>query len=168
MSTGTKAPTVLGIAIFVVVLLAGGNGCSGSSEPAQMDAGQFTFSLGSVDAGCLGSSLLPPGPEAGVTDPLCVASMPTVSYSKDVAPIFAGCAGEVCHAPWTFSAVVGQQSIACCDHRWLVEPFEPSASLIVQAVDGTGCVPQMPMGGSLADPDIATLTAWVCQGALNN
>jgi len=96
--------------------------------------------------------------------------MPAVSFAKDVVPILGLCGGDVCHAPWQYQALVGQHSTACCDHRWLVEPGQPSTSHVIEAVRGVGaCVPQMPLGeGSLTDADIAKLVAWVCQGALDN
>jgi hypothetical protein len=99
---------------------------------------------------------------------LCTTELPTVSFVADVSPILAGCTGEICHASWTYGTLVGKKSNACCDHRWIVEPGQPSASHLVQAVSGVGCVPRMPLGGSLPDSSIAVLTAWVCQGALDN
>jgi hypothetical protein len=99
-----------------------------------------------------------------------VADLPSVSFGKNVSPILGVCSGEVCHAPWQYATLVGAQSESCCDHRWLVEPGQPSNSHLIQAVRGVGaCVPQMPLGeGSLAASDISALIAWVCAGALDN
>lgn len=108
--------------------------------------------------------------DATSVDPLCTPDLPSVSYRQDVAPILASCSGEVCHAPWQYPTLVGQRSASCCDHRWLLEPGQPSASHLIQAVRGTGaCVPQMPLDeGALAASDIATLIAWTCEGAPDN
>jgi hypothetical protein len=85
-------------------------------------------------------------------------------------PILASCTGEICHAPWRYDTLVQQRSASCCDHRWLVAPGQPSASHVVQALRGqSACVPQMPLDeGSLSDPEIATVVAWICQGAPND
>jgi hypothetical protein len=120
------------------------------------------------DAACLGGSVVAPGLDGAAVDPLCAASTPTVSFAKDVAPILVGCTGEICHASWTYNTLVGQKSNACCDHRWLILPGQPSSSHVVQALNGIGCVPRMPLGGELPESSIATITAWVCQGALDN
>jgi hypothetical protein len=146
-------------------------GCSSSPGKAVVD--------GSADAG--GGFALPdaqgqcragtsPPTSTGSPDPLCTASLPSVSFAKDVVPVLGMCTGEICHAPWRYDTMVGRRSTACCDGRWLVAPGQPSASHIIQAVRSDGaCVPQMPLDeGALADADIAKLVAWVCQGALDN
>lgn len=145
--------------------------CSSTAEKTAVD--------GSVDAG--GGFALPdaqgqchggtaPPTSTGAPDPQCAASLPSVSFAKDVVPVLGMCTGEICHAPWRYDTMVGRHSTACCDGRWLVAPGQPSASHIIQAVRGAGaCVPQMPLDeGTLADADIAKLVAWVCQGALDN
>lgn len=102
-------------------------------------------------------------------DPLCDPAAAPVSYSKDVAPILAGCWGEVCHAAWTYDTVVNQRSTSCCDRRFLVAPRQPSASLLTQSLTGVdSCVGTMPQDGHLDTSQIQAITAWVCQGALNN
>jgi hypothetical protein len=119
-----------------------------------------------------------PGPDAGAAldaraafdsaDPLCATAVPAVSFERDVARLV-GCTGEICHARWTYDTLVNQSSSACCDHRALVAPGYPSTSHLVQALRGTSpCVPRMPLGGQLSDSDIATVIAWICQGAPDN
>jgi hypothetical protein len=82
-----------------------------------------------------------------------------------VAPLV-GCTGEACHVPWSYGTLVGRQSLACCDGRLIVDPFHPSASHLVQAVSDTdSCVGRM---GELEAPAIASIVAWICQGAPDN
>ena len=113
-----------------------------------------------------------PAPDAGAAidavDPLCSTALPAVSFQRDVARLV-GCTGEICHARWTYDSLVNQPSSMCCDHRSLVAPEHPSTSHLVQALRGTSpCVPRMPLNGQLSDSDIATVIAWVCQGAPND
>lgn len=156
-----------------LLVLVGGN-CSsaaGSRSPqGNEDAGAVVIFLPDATATCRQSADVAASIDDGGTDPQCTASAPAVSFTNDVMPILTACTGEICHAPWRYDTLVGQHSAACCDHRWLVLPGQPSASHVVQAVEGMGaCVSQMPLDeGSLSPPEIATLVAWVCQGALDN
>jgi hypothetical protein len=164
---------MLRTSIVVDLLLLGCLGCSGASGSRRQGsdaATEIVINVAGADASCLGSSLIAPGVEAGAVDPLCTTDTTPVSFATDIAPILAGCTGEVCHMAWTYSTLVGQKSTTCCDHRWLIEPGQPSASHVVQALTGVeACVPSMPLGGKrLPDASLAALTAWVCQGALNN
>ena len=103
------------------------------------------------------------------SDPLCDPSAAPASFSKDVAPIVGSCSGEICHVPWTYDAFVGVHSTACCDKRFLVNPYEPSNSALVQALLGTNpCVGGMPPGNPFARTQIEPVIAWVCQGAMKN
>ena len=156
------------------VLVAASCGCSGASNSHPLDGSADVAAISIVlpDAlsGCFHSAGVVTVLDGGARDPQCLVGAPAVSFARDVAPILAGCTGEVCHAPWSYDTLFGQRSTACCDQRWLVVPGQPSASHVVQAVTGIGaCVPQMPLNeGSLSNAEIATLVAWVCQGALNN
>jgi hypothetical protein len=163
----SRRPNTSAFAPLAAVVLLGA--CS-SSQPAKPTAdAAVSFSLPDAGPTCLGSSTPTANPtDAG--DPLCTSKLPKVSYTNDVAPILAQCTGEVCHAPWNVENSVGQPSVACCDHRLLIVPGQPSASHIIQAVRGTGaCVPQMPLDqGVLPAASVATLVAWVCQGATSD
>jgi len=87
---------------------------------------------------------------------------PQVSFKRDVARLVA-CSGEVCHSPWKYASLVGQHSTTCCDARLRVESGHPNESHLVQAIMGTSdCVDRM---GTLSDAQIATVIAWICQGA---
>jgi hypothetical protein len=152
-------------AVLASVVLFGA--CSSQSAKAAADAGA-SFSLPDTGPTCRGNSTVAASATDG-GDPLCTPNLPKVSYTNDVAPILAHCSGEVCHAPWDFGNTVGQPSVACCDHRWLIEPGQPSTSHIIQTVRGAGaCVPQMPLEGVLAQASVTTLVAWVCQGAIKD
>jgi len=101
----------------------------------------------------------------GAADPLCTAGMPTVTFAQDVAPLVR-CTGEACHNAWSYGTLVGKQSLACCDKRLIVDPGHPSTSHLVQAVsDMDSCVGRM---GQLEAPEIATIVAWICEGAPDN
>ena len=149
---------------------AGCSGTRGSAAPKVDEDAGIVISLPDALVACHQSADVPTGIDDGGADPQCAVNVPAVSFANDVMPILAACTGEVCHAPWRYDTLLGQHSVVCCDHRWLVSPGLPSASHVVQAVKGVGaCVPQMPLDeGSLSQMEIATLIAWVCQGGLNN
>jgi hypothetical protein len=138
--------------------------CSSQATKPSADA-SWSFSLPDAGATCRGSST-PAANATDASDPLCTPDLPKVSYANDVVPVLAQCSGDACHA-WNFGNTVGQHSVSCCDYRWLIEPGQPSASHLIQAVRGVGaCVSQMPLGeGVLPKASINTLVAWVCQGA---
>lgn len=108
------------------------------------------------------------GSEVDSADPLCSTAVAAVPFQPDVARLVS-CTGEICHARWSYDTLVNQPSRTCCDQRTLVSPRHPSTSHLVQALRGTSpCVPRMPLGGQLSDSDIATVIAWICQGAPND
>jgi len=142
-------------------------GCGSSATPthsSQPDAGSMGFKVPEASPNeCDAASA-----DAGA-DPECTRSAAAISFARDVSPIFASCAGEVCHLGWSYDELVNVHSTQCCDHRFIVQPNAPSRSALVQALRGTNdCVGQMPPGGPLPQADIDTITAWVCQGAPRN
>ncbi len=149
-----------------------GNACSGGSGSGSPKGNEDAYVISLPDAlgACHQSADAAVSIDDGGVDPQCATSVPVVSFATDVMPILRACTGEICHAPWSYDTLVGQYSTVCCDHRWLIAPGQPSASHVVQAVTNVGaCVPQMPLDeGSLSQTEIATLIAWVCQGALDN
>jgi hypothetical protein len=152
--------------ILILLATCGGNTGKGS-QGKNLDAGNLVIVLSAVDA-CVNTPS-PTDTGGSGPDPLCDPNAAQVSYSRDIAPILAGCSGEVCHAPWDYGTIVNQPSHACCDRRFLVAPFRPSFSLLTQSLTGTdSCVGTMPQGGQLATAEIQTITDWVCQGAFNN
>ena len=136
----------------------GGSG-SGSTGSAGTPASIVVMPVASCSAAPL--PVLTPGD----VDPLCTAGTSAVSYARDVAPLV-GCSGESCHMPWSYSTLVGRQSLACCDMRLIVDPYHPSTSHLVQAVrDVDSCVGRM---GDLDASAVATIVAWICEGAPQN
>lgn len=125
-------------------------------------------------AGTPASIVVPPVPSCSAApvptvapdvDPLCTPGTSAVSFARDVSPLVA-CSGEACHLAWSYSTLVGRQSLACCDKRLIVDPYHPSTSHLVQAVrDVDSCVGLM---GDLEPSAIATIVAWVCEGAPDN
>jgi hypothetical protein len=158
--------------LFFVLTAAVPAACSGSDNHTTAPGGSGSAALGSAGTPAV---VVPPVPSCSgapapavatsAPDPACVAGASAVSFERDVAPLV-GCTGEACHVPWSYSTLVGRQSATCCDMRLLVDPFHPSTSHLVQAVTDTGsCVGRM---GELEPPAIATIVAWICQGAPDN
>ena len=151
---------------LLLVAACGGNTGNGS-QGKNPDAGSLVIVLSASDA--CANTPLPADAGASAQDPLCDPNAAHVSYSRDIAPVLAGCSGEVCHAAWDYGTLVNQRSSSCCDRRFLVAPAHPSFSLLTQALTGVdSCVGSMPQGGHLPTPEIQAITAWVCQGALDN
>ena len=145
------------------LLLAACGGTSGKNpQGTQSDAGNVVIVLPANDgSGCVHMPS-PTGTDASGTDPLCDPNAAQVSYARDVAPVLAGCSGEVCHAAWNYDSLVNQPSRACCDRRLLVAPYHPSLSLLTQALTGSNsCVGTMPLDGHLATPEIQAMIDWV-------
>ena len=139
-----------------------------SPQPTRSGSGGAASGLIAVDPlGCAGSDGTPSA-AAGAPglDPLCSGTSPEISYAQQVAPLVS-CTGEVCHQAWSYQSLVGKASTACCDHRPLVDPGRPSSSHLVQAVSGSAdsCVGRM---GALGDAQVATIIAWICEGAPND
>ncbi|MEZ4449411.1 MAG: hypothetical protein R3B09_08025 [Nannocystaceae bacterium] len=105
-----------------------------------------------------------------------------VSFTVDVQPIFsARCTGAGCHgkpmpaagldlgAGLSYADLVGVASSECAN-RLRVAPSQPDASYLIDKVKGinlcTGT--KMPKVGSLTAEEVATLEAWVCNGAPSN
>jgi mono/diheme cytochrome c family protein len=86
-----------------------------------------------------------------------------IDFVKDVQPIFArSCVA--CHGPNTQMAGLrldAKQSVM----TKVVVPGNAAESALYRRVAGIGDVARMPMGGRLADDQIATLKAWIDQGA---
>jgi hypothetical protein len=143
-----------------------------SSSQASGAGGAGGLSLGSAIGGG-------PSCDGGVGDAAidaadaapCDASS-DVSYSATVAPILSGCTGELCHAAWTRTLLVGRRSKECCDGRFLVVPGDPAQSYVVDKIgdhDLCGASSPMPLGGpALSSGDIRAISDWICLGALED
>jgi len=139
----------------------GGGPTSGSSGGSVFAMGASTSSCGFIGAG---------NGEGGAAA-ACNGAPTNVSYAKDIAPIFGGCMGDVCHHPvWTYENAVGKSTPDCCDGRSLIDPGDPSRSYIVNKLQGNVCNGrQMPLDPDTITPDqIKLIVGWVCEGAPNN
>jgi mono/diheme cytochrome c family protein len=91
------------------------------------------------------------------------ASAQKIDFVRDVQPIFTrSCVA--CHGPNTQMAGLrldAKQSVLAK----VVVPGNTAESALYRRVAGIGDVARMPMGGRLADDQIATLKAWIEQGA---
>ena len=119
----------------------------------------FVSSSGFYDAGCSDAPFdAPTG---------CTGMEPVVSFAKDVGPIFAGCSGEICHIGWKWQTTVNQPSKECCDGRKIVTPFDANASYLVDKIeDHDLCAGSpMPLNGTISSAKVATIVAWICEGA---
>src|SRR5690348_10987297 len=92
------------------------------------------------------------------------ASGAEVDFVRDVQPIFQkSCV--MCHGALTQMAGLrldAKQSVL----TRVVIPGKPEESKLYQRVAGIGDVARMPMGGRLADQQIATIKSWIEQGAV--
>jgi hypothetical protein len=145
---------------------AGGGGQSGSSAlPGLMlDFG------GAEQRDC-------PTPDAGAANGdggatgTC-AGAARVDYATEVAPILAGCHGEVCHdfsQPSGIEAFIGTPADECCNQRELIAPGHPEQSYLLDKLAGKKLCygARMPLNlPPLADADLRTLHDWICGGAL--
>ena len=104
----------------------------------------------------------------------CLSSA-TVSFKTDVAPLIGHCSGEACHGlgrflTWPYQALVNMPA-DCNDGRVIVKPGDPGGSYLVEKLLGTAMCrgERMPLRGTpLPDASMATIEAWICQGAPNN
>ena len=98
----------------------------------------------------------------------CTVMNPNVRFRSDVLPVFGGCSGEICHAPWSYETTVGAMSTECCDKRKLVDPGRPATSYLLQKIEGIDlCGNSSKMGD--VTPDISrNIQDWICLGAPND
>jgi hypothetical protein len=128
------------------------------------------------DSGTVADSSLPDvsPPDDGGLGLRCTGAVPT--FSRDVVPIFQGCAGfENCHGGQfvEYSLLVGAttQRDMCSPSRVLVTPKDLEHSYILNKVTGIDMCPRsnrMPPGTMLPREKIQTIADWICVGAQNN
>ncbi len=138
------------------------------------------FHRSAVAVGLLGALVLAAGCRDMGVEPVAVPPSPpppvqtrTVSFSKDVRPVFAdphvGCLG--CHGG-TNNLFVG--TVADLLHGGLhgpaIVPGNSAGSLLIQKIGPTPPFgARMPFGGTpLPDSTIRMISAWIDQGALDN
>jgi hypothetical protein len=117
----------------------------------------------------------------------CQCSDIPVSFATQVQPIFNdNCVQGNCHGGSNpkegldledgnaITHLVNVLASQCADGRFRVEPGDPVNSYLLQKVLGVDMCSgvQMPQTGGpgavLGDPEIDVMTAWICQGALDN
>jgi hypothetical protein len=146
--------------------------CANSCVDTQNDAS---------NCGACGKSCGPGSTCAGGT---CQCGSTTVSFASDIQPIFtASCVDAGCHtgarpkenlsldAGKAFADLVFVATDQCNAERTLVVPGDVSASYLMNKLLGTDLCTgsQMPKAGqSLPSADLAAISSWICQGALNN
>src|ERR1051325_6913765 len=96
-----------------------------------------------------------------------LASAQTVSYKRQIAPIFATSC-NACHSgpsPQSALNISTYSALSKGGRRGkAIIPGDPSKSLLVQFIDGTK-QPRMPIGGTLKAAEIALIVKWVREGA---
>ena len=98
----------------------------------------------------------------------CAPSNPDVRFQTDVLPVFLGCSGELCHAPWAYGTTVNVRSIECCDQRKIVDPGNPSGSYLVQKIRGIDLCGNSSKMGDVPPDVVRSIEDWICVGAPNN
>jgi hypothetical protein len=118
---------------------------------------------------------------------MCDCSDVPVSFAADVQPIFDnGCVAGNCHGgPMpkknldlqpgaAYGSLVSILAEECNDGRIRVVPLDPDNSYLMHKVLGVNMCSgvQMPQSGGpgamLSDPELGAISAWICQGALDN
>jgi hypothetical protein len=119
--------------------------------------------------GCSSESLTFPGAGLRVG---CTGASP--SFSRDVTPIFHGCAGIECHrSGFAYSSLVSapSQRDGCPTARVLVWPGSLEQSYLMNKLTGIGMCPgtaRMPFAGVLPAIEVQTIADWICAGAQND
>jgi len=91
-------------------------------------------------------------------------------FSRDVAPLFNGCAGEICHGfgGGAISQQVGVPAEECCNEIQMIEPGHPERSYVLMKLKGQDLCGGRPMPldrPSFTAQDIQAVADWICQGA---
>ena len=112
-------------------------------------------------------------PEAGTLVPIDAGACVVVkkrSFAQDVAPLFNGCSGEVCHS-FGSGAIVNQIGISadeCCNEIQIIDPGHPERSYLLDKLLGRNlCMgSRMPLDQPpFTSDELQIVSDWVCQGA---
>jgi hypothetical protein len=149
---------------FALLLAACGNPAPSKPASAQPVATDGGVNLIPPPVNCPPLAMLAP-PDAGA----CVV-LKKRSFSQDVAPIFDGCSGEVCHF-FGSGAIANQVGVAadeCCNEIRIIDPGHPERSYLVDKLQGRNLCfgSRMPLDQPPLYPDdIQVVVDWICQGA---
>jgi hypothetical protein len=92
------------------------------------------------------------------------------NFARDVAPLFNGCSGEVCHffGSGEIAGQVGVFADECCNEIQIIDPGHPERSYLVDKLAGNPlCMgSRMPLDQPPFDAnEMQIVTDWICQGA---
>ena len=160
-----KRPTALThwVPLLRLLLSLASAGCGGhpSSSTSSSDAGP---SLNVRPVPCPDAGTLAPADAGG-----CVVHQAR-EYSRDIVPLFAGCAGEICHdfAGGGIARQIGVPADECCNQIQMIEPGHPERSYVLLKLLGQDACSGSPMPLDkprfTADENQA-VADWICQGA---
>jgi hypothetical protein len=99
----------------------------------------------------------------------CVVGEPR-EFSRDIAPLFNSCGGEVCHdfSGGGISRQIGVPSQECCNQLQMIEPGHPERSYVLIKLLGQNLCGGSPMPldkPSFGIADRQAIADWICQGA---
>jgi len=107
-----------------------------------------------------------------------LGTLPPVSFSNQIQPIFNSQCGTACHgnsgglslaAGVSYNNLFNVNAQSSCTSLKRVLPNNAANSVLYRRVSGTTvCGVQMPQGGALNASDIALIRDWINQGANNN
>ena len=94
-------------------------------------------------------------------------------FASEVAPLFSGCGGEICHsfAAGGIADQIGVPATECCNQIEVIDPGHPESSYLLNKLSGRGLCDgaQMPIGRMASSAgDLRVLSDWICQGAHTN
>ncbi|MEO8902373.1 MAG: hypothetical protein ABI627_12670 [Polyangiaceae bacterium] len=91
-------------------------------------------------------------------------------FTTEVAPLFNGCTGEVCHhfGGGAIASLISVPEPECCGQLLVIDPGHPETSYLLRELSGTspcGGDP-MPLGRApLSAADQQAVSDWICAGA---
>ena len=135
---------------------------SASPKPAPANDGGLNLNVPPEtcpDAGALIA------PDAGACMPLKARN-----FTRDIVPLFNGCAGEVCHSfnAGQIAEQVGVPADECCNQLQMIEPGHPERSYVLRKLLGRNLCAgaQMPLERPAFNADdLQAVSDWICQGA---
>lgn len=165
----SQTPTFRWLGTWLLVI-----GCGSSAATAGAQANGGASASGGAQAAAGPNLDVTAGacPDAGAPRgdaSVCVVAQAR-SFTREIIPLFNGCAGEVCHS---FSAggiaqQVGLPSVECCSERLLIEPGHPERSYVLQKLRGTELCggARMPLDHpAFTASDLQAVSDWICRGA---